>query len=125
MSSTGAHAHYCTFLSIKIQYHEIFDFIFYLPDPSPFPSVKFLAICGCFPNSLFFGRKLSTIAACISKLKPLTVKKGQRFSRPQLGCHLPNSPWPGIIKLFPARESLISDPAGDGRISNLFLQCTV
>ncbi len=28
-----------------------------------------------------------------------TVKKGQWFSRPQPGCHLPNSPWPGIIKL--------------------------
>ncbi len=26
-----------------------------------------------------------------------TVKKGYRFSRPQSGCHLPNSPWPGII----------------------------
>jgi hypothetical protein len=32
-------------------------------------------------------------------------KKGCRFYRPQTGCHLPNSPWPGIIKLFPARES--------------------
>jgi hypothetical protein len=31
-----------------------------------------------------------------------------------------NSPRPGIIKLFPARESLVTDiPAGD-----LFLQCT-
>ncbi len=29
--------------------------------------------------------------------------------------------WPGIIQLFPARESLISDiPAGDGKIANLF-----
>jgi hypothetical protein len=28
---------------------------------------------------------------------PYTVKKGFRFSRPQPGCHLPNSPWPGII----------------------------
>ncbi len=28
--------------------------------------------------------------------------------------------WPGIIKLFLARESLVSDiPAGDGKISNL------
>jgi hypothetical protein len=25
------------------------------------------------------------------------------FSRPQPGCHLPSSPWPGILKLFPAR----------------------
>jgi hypothetical protein len=37
-----------------------------------------------------------------------------------------NSPWPGIIKLFPARESLVSDiPAGDGKMANLFLQCMV
>jgi hypothetical protein len=40
------------------------------------------------------------------------------------GCHVPNSPWPGI-KLLPARESLVSDiPAGDGKTANLFLQCT-
>jgi hypothetical protein len=37
-----------------------------------------------------------------------TVKKGLPFSRPQPGCHKPNSPWPGIIYLFPARESLVS-----------------
>jgi hypothetical protein len=50
-----------------------------------------------------------------------TVKKGLRFSRPQPGCHFPNSPWPGIIKLFLARESLVSEiPAGDGKIANLF-----
>jgi hypothetical protein len=48
------------------------------------------------------------------------------FSRPRLGCHLPNSPWPGIIKLFPARESSVSDiPAGYGEIGNLFLPCEV
>jgi hypothetical protein len=30
-----------------------------------------------------------------------------------------------IINLFPARESLVSDiPAGDGKIENLFLQCS-
>ncbi len=49
-------------------------------------------------------------------------KKSKRFSRPQLGCHLPNSPWPGIIKIIPARECLISDiPAEDGNIVT-FLQ---
>ncbi len=38
----------------------------------------------------------------------------------------PNSPWPGIIKFFPARESLVSDiPAGDGKAANVFLQCVV
>ncbi len=32
-------------------------------------------------------------------------------------------PWPEIIKLFPTRESLASDiQAGDGKITNLFLQ---
>jgi hypothetical protein len=51
-----------------------------------------------------------------------TVKKGLRFSRPQPGCHLPNSPWPGMIKLFPVRESLVNDvPAGEGKIAGLFL----
>jgi hypothetical protein len=34
--------------------------------------------------------------------------------------------WSGIIELFPARESLVSDiPAGDGKIEILFLQCIV
>jgi hypothetical protein len=46
-------------------------------------------------------------------------RKGLLFSRPQ-----PGYPWPGIIKLFPARESLVSDiPAGDGKMANPFLQC--
>jgi hypothetical protein len=53
-----------------------------------------------------------------------TVKKDNDFPDPsQPGCHLPNSPWAGIIKLFPARESLVSD-IPDGKIANLFLQCT-
>jgi hypothetical protein len=34
---------------------------------------------------------------------------------------LPNSSWPGIIKIFPPRESFVSDiPAGDGKTVNLF-----
>jgi hypothetical protein len=54
-----------------------------------------------------------------------TVKR-LAISRPQPGCHLPNPPWPRIIKTFPARESLVNDiPAGDGKIINLFLQCTL
>jgi hypothetical protein len=36
-------------------------------------------------------------------------------TRVQPGCHLPNSPWPGIIYYF---------PAGDGKTANLFIQCT-
>jgi hypothetical protein len=51
----------------------------------------------------------------------ILCKIGWRFSRPQPGCHLPNSPCPGIIKLFPIRESLVSDiPAGDAKTANLF-----
>ncbi len=54
------------------------------------------------------------------------VKKGYRFSRPQPGCHQPNSPLPGIIKLFTASESLVSDiPAGDGKKYNLFYSVLV
>ncbi len=50
-----------------------------------------------------------------------TVKKGNRFSRPQPGCNWPNFPWTGIFKLFPAREILVSDiPAGNGKNNNLF-----
>jgi hypothetical protein len=52
-----------------------------------------------------------------------TVKKGYPFPIPSRDVTNPNSPWPGIIKLFPARESLVSDiPAGDGKNYNL---CTV
>ncbi len=48
-------------------------------------------------------------------------KKGYRLSRLQKGCHLPNSPWAEIIKLFPARDSSVSDiPAVDGKIASLF-----
>ncbi len=53
----------------------------------------------------------------------ITVKKVSDFPFPnrQTGMHLPKSPCPGIIKLFPARESLVSDiPAGDGKIIRVF-----
>jgi len=30
-----------------------------------------------------------------------TVNKGLAISRPQPGCHLPNSPWPGIMYPVP------------------------
>jgi hypothetical protein len=34
------------------------------------------------------------------------------------------TPWPGISKLFPTRDSLVSHiPSGDGKIDSLFLQC--
>ncbi len=46
-----------------------------------------------------------------------TVQKCYLLSRPQPVCHLPSSPWQGLIKLFPARQSLVSDiPAWDGKI---------
>ncbi len=52
------------------------------------------------------------------------LKKVSDFPLPQPGCHWPNSPWAGIIKIFLARKSLVSDiRAGDGKIVNLFLQC--
>ncbi len=83
-----------------------------------------------------------------------SVKKGWRHSRLQPEYHLPNSPWAGKVsdipvpagisltklslgrnnKLFPPRESLVSDipaslvsdiPAEDGNVANLFLQCSV
>jgi hypothetical protein len=50
-------------------------------------------------------------------LTQYTVKKVSDF--PQPGCHLPNSPWPGIIKIFSARESFVGDiPAGGWKIVN-------
>ncbi len=53
-----------------------------------------------------------------------TLYKRLSFFPPQPGCHQPNSPWLGIIKLFLTRENLISDiPAGDGETVNNFLQC--
>ncbi len=42
----------------------------------------------------------------LTKILILHWKKGYQFSRLQPG---PDSPWPGIMKLFPARESLVSD----------------
>jgi hypothetical protein len=34
-------------------------------------------------------------------MRQYTVNKGSAISRPQPGCHLPNSPWPGIIYPIP------------------------
>ncbi len=72
-----------------------------------------------------FSWPLLSLVTNLRPVAPYTVKKGKRVSRPQPGCHLPNSPWTGIIKLFLAWRSLVSDiPAGDGKIANLYLQCT-
>jgi hypothetical protein len=71
-------------------------------------------------------RDIQTCVCVFAYRLGIHCKKGKRFSRPQPGCHQPNSPWPGIVKLLPAEESLVSDiPAGDGEIGNLFLQCTL
>ncbi len=58
------------------------------------------------------------------KVRLIHRKKAFRYSRPQPGCHLPNSPWAGIINIWRhnsrPRESLVSDiPAGDGNIKKL------
>jgi hypothetical protein len=53
-------------------------------------------------------------------VKPYTVKKRSPIflSHPDI---TNQTPWPGKIKLFPARESLVSDiPAGDGKKYILF-----
>ncbi len=51
------------------------------------------------------------------------VKKGQGFSRPQPGCHQPNSPWTGINLII---KRLVGDiPSGDWKNINIFLQCNV
>jgi hypothetical protein len=49
-----------------------------------------------------------------------TVKKASGFPVPRRDV-THQTPWRGIIKLFPARESFVSDiPAGDGKTANLF-----
>ncbi len=53
--------------------------------------------------------------------KPSTIHCKKWFAIFPSPAGKPNSLWPGIIKLFPARECLESDiPAGDGKIGNLF-----
>ncbi len=52
------------------------------------------------------GKNIENPCLRLTKYVTYTVKKGYRFSRPRPGCHLSNSPWPRIIKLFPATESL-------------------
>jgi hypothetical protein len=52
-----------------------------------------------------------------------TVKKGYRFSRPQAGCHWPNSPCPGIIKFNysrPGRVWSVTSQMETGKSINFF-----
>jgi hypothetical protein len=53
--------------------------------------------------------RLTKKVLLIEGLIAYTVKKDYPFSRLQPDCHLPNSPWLGIIKSLPARESIVSD----------------
>ncbi len=63
-------------------------------------------------------RFLKTLASKINSEKQYTVKKRSMIFPSPAGMSLTTySFWPGIIKLFPARESLVSEiPAGDGKI---------
>jgi hypothetical protein len=68
-----------------------------------------------------FPSTLSPQLTLPNSSNPIHCIKGCRYPCPQPECHEPNSPWPGIIKLFPARESLVSDiPAGDGKNTKFF-----
>jgi hypothetical protein len=51
-------------------------------------------------------------------------KKAFRYSRPQPGCHLPNSPWAGIMTSYVNYSCLfVSDIlAGEGNIEKLFFR---
>jgi hypothetical protein len=52
-------------------------------------------------------------------------KKVSDFSVPSLDVNNQTLPGRELCTVFPDRESLVSDiPAGDGKITNLFLQCT-
>jgi hypothetical protein len=53
-------------------------------------------------------------------------KKGYRFPVPSRDVTNLILPWPGMIKLFPARESLVGDiTTEEGKNDNLFMQCKV
>ncbi len=76
------------------------------------------------PSSVGYSVSQRVHISSVVLLTSYTVKKVNEFPVPQAGCHLPNSSWTGIIKLFPSRDSLVSDiPPGDGKMPNLFLQC--
>jgi hypothetical protein len=70
------------------------------------------------------NKLVQNLQTSVDSYRYYTVNNGWQFSRPQPGCYLSNSPWPGIIKLlklFMAREILVNDiPAGDGKTAYLF-----
>jgi hypothetical protein len=64
-------------------------------------------------GSLIILGRMSSILNVLTKLvfddllviqrQIYTVKKAFRHSRPQPGCHLPNSPWAGIMTSYKRR----------------------
>jgi hypothetical protein len=79
--------------------------------PFPVPCFHFLP-----SPRIPFSFLLSTLTHIVL----YTVKKVSDFPFPSRDV-TNQSPWPGIIKLLPARESLVSNiPAWDGNIANLF-----
>ncbi len=71
-------------------------------------------------NSIGTGRNVVFVPYYVTRC---TVKKGLATFPSPVGMSLTAS-WAGIVKLFPARENLVSDiPAGDGNVGNLFLRC--
>jgi hypothetical protein len=56
----------------------------------------------------------------------LHCKKGELFSRPLAGMSLTNLFLAGNILIIPRQGEFGYDiPAGDGKIANFFLQCTI
>ncbi len=70
-------------------------------------STKLLHKCLCFLSAIVgmtreVGRWAAPVRATgtYGKGRQYTVKKAFRYSRPQTGCHLPNSLWAGIMTSF-------------------------
>jgi hypothetical protein len=76
----------------------LFSVVFTPPPPSLAPT--------CHPSTFKF---LTTLYRQCGLAYPYdcTVKKGYLFSRPQLGCYLPNSPWESFVSDIPSRDRKI------------------
>jgi len=88
---------------------------------------KWLLLIYLFHDNLLFAYQPSpmhfTALPVILLLASLPVKKAFRYSRPQPGRHLPNSPWAGIIYIWrhnscPGRDWYV----WDGNIEKMFLR---
>jgi hypothetical protein len=81
----------------------------------PSPAGMSLTKLGDWKSRVLWAPVVSDIPAGDGKTSTLLVQCKQP------GCHLPNSPWAAILKLFKARKSFVSDiPAGNGKTANLF-----